>query len=321
MRSLVVSFITKDSYTKLREFGLISLEDVLNSTLQVPYKTIILVDDSSDATREVFKKWCEMNGKELVITESKLYGGFNKPTRAIARQTAINLFLENFSEEFLMFVDDDVILKDGWWNWVEENKVLEDEKVGEVWGISWDPTPERELFLKFFGINLKDYLIKKFYERGGTHDTIYRRKALEKVVIPPELHMYEDAYLHKWVAEHGWKSAINPVGVLHYHPTSYWTTDLKREKEKLRIAIQAALNYGIVEYETVKPLVELSKQSGFRKIVAYLSLIKPILGFFPMALVSIKVAGFQRGLKEALIRQYLKLWVRYTVLRGLSNRP
>lgn len=318
MGNLVVSFITKDSRTKLAEFGTISLEDVLNSTIQIPYKTIILVDDSADDTRKIFKEWCDDHGKELVITGSSLYGGFNKPTRAIARQTAINIFLENFTDEFLMFIDDDVVLRDGWWKWVEENKVLESEKVGEIWGINWDSTPERERFLKFFGIDLKDYLIKKFQERGGTHDTIYRRKAIEGIIIPPELHMYEDAYLHKWIVERGWEFVINPIGVLHYHPTAYWITDLKREKEKLRIAIQAALKYGIVEYEIIKSLLKPSKQLRLRKTIAYLSLIRPILGLFPMILMTVRVTGFKKGIKEAFVRQYLKLWVRYIVLKSLE---
>lgn len=37
-----------------------------------------------------------------------------------------------------MFVDDDCVLNDGWWKWVEDNKVLEDASIGEIWCINYD---------------------------------------------------------------------------------------------------------------------------------------------------------------------------------------
>ena len=45
---------------------------------------------------------------------------------------AIDIFFENFTDNSLMFVDDDVILNWGWWNWMLQNKVLFDSFAGEI---------------------------------------------------------------------------------------------------------------------------------------------------------------------------------------------
>jgi len=303
--------IVKNSWSRCGDI----LLRVLSSSLQIPYHTLVLVDDGDDETSRVVDKWCAEHGRELYLTRSRLYG-YHRPTRATARQTAIDIFLESFSEEWLMFLDDDAVLNEGWWQWLEENRVLEDERVGEVWGINWDSDPSRERFLKVFGIDLRDYLVRKFEERGGTHDTLYRRAAIEGVRIPPELHVYEDAWLHFYVKCHGWRSVVNPVGVTHYHPLS----NLKSEMEKMEVAIQAALRYGICEYE----YAEVLRSTISRGALAYLSLLRPVLGFVPMFLVCARCYGVWKGLVEAAKRQYLKLWFRWKVLRfarGVERIP
>ena len=299
--SVVLAFITRNSVEKLSSTP-ITLRDVLDSTLQIPYRNMILVDDSdSGKTFKVFREWCGEHGKVLTHTRSEGFG-YGRPTRAVARQIAIDLFLQDFDEEWLMFVDDDVVLRPGWWKWVVESRVLEDPKVGEVWGINWDADPTRERLLKLVGADLGQYLIRKFGERGGTHDTMYRREALKGVRIPPALHVYEDAYLHHWVRCRGWRSVVNPVGVLHYHPL--YATDLRGELEKMRFAIEVAARYGIVEYENAK---------------TYLSLLRPVAGIVPMMLTTIKTYGLRRGFVEAVKRQYLKLWFRWQVLRNVKG--
>jgi glycosyltransferase involved in cell wall biosynthesis len=306
---IVLSIITKDALSRVGEE---LFKRVLDSSLQILYKSVIVVSDSSDDTDVFVKQWCDLNGKELILTRSRLYS-YSKPTRALARQTAIDIFFESFSDEWLMFLDDDCVLNPGWWKWVEQNRVLEDPAVGEVWGINWDATPEREKFLKLFGIDLKSYLIKKFEERGGCHDTLYRRKAIEDIRIPPELHVYEDAYLHFYVKCRGWGYVINPVGVTHYHPEL--GVDLGREMEKAKLAIHIALNYGIVEYEHARVFHESLRS----KLLAYLSLLRPIAGFAPMLLVTTRLYGIRKGFAEAFKRQYLKLWFRWQVLKVARN--
>jgi len=303
---VILGIVVKDSLTRV---GQDIFAKMLNSTLQVPYKSIILVSDSRDSTDDFVKTWAEEHDKEVTVTKSNLYG-YHRPTRATARQTAIDIFLNNFNDEWIMFVDDDVVLNDGWWQWVIDNKVLENPRVGEIWGLNYDTTPEREYLLKLLGINLKEYLIKKFEARGGTHDTLYRRKAIEGISIPPELHVYEDAYLHFYVKCRGWESVVNPVGIIHYHPVN-----VREEKERMKIAIQVAVKYGIIEYDVMK----LINQGFEKRIMSYLSLLRPVLGFPLTLLVAIRCYGLKKGFIETIKRQYLKLWSRWQVLRNLKN--
>jgi hypothetical protein len=306
---VVLSIITKNALSRV---GKELFKRVLDSSLQIPYKSVIVVSDSDDDTDAFVKQWCDLSGKELVLMGSRLYG-YSKPTRALARQTAIDVFFESFGDEWLMFLDDDCVLNDGWWKWVEQSKALEDPAIGEVWGINWDATPKREKFLKLLGIDLRSYLVRKFEERGGTHDTLFRRKAIEGIRIPLELHVYEDAYLHFYVKCRGWKYVVNPVGVTHYHPQLL--VDLRKEMEKSRLAIQVALKYGIVEYEYAKVLHE----SIGNKVLAYLSLLRPVAGFVPMLFTTTRLYGFKKGFIEAFKRQYLKLWFRWQVLKTARN--
>jgi len=300
--SVVLSMITRDSH-RLGEI----FNRVLESTLQVPYGSLILVDDSNtEDTRKVVREFANKHDKELIIASSNdikhlrpsYY--FERPTRAVARQVAIELFLQNFSSEWLMFVDDDAMLNPGWWNWVDRHAVLYDDKVGEVWGINWDADPFRKSFLESISIDYTEYLIQKFQVRGGTHDTLYRRRAIDGVVIPWELHVYEDAWLHHWVRCLGWESVINPVGVTHYSP---FRTDIKAERKQLELAIQVAFKYGIAEYDP-----SITKQ--------FFGLFRPILGTPLFAVASVRTYGFAKGLSYALRRQYLKLWFRWQVLRN-----
>jgi len=307
---VVLSIVTRNALARV---GRDLFRRVLDSSLQVPYKSMIVVSDSDDDTDSFIKKWCGEHGKELVLSRSRLYS-FARPTRATARQTAIDIFFESFNDEWLMFLDDDCVLNPGWWSWVEQSSILEHPFVGEVWGVNWDATPERERFLKFFGINLKSYLIRKFEERGGCHDTLFRRKAIKGVRIPPELHVYEDAYLHFYVKCRGWEYFVNPVGVAHYHPEL--EVDLRREMEKMRIAIYTAVRYGIAEYEHAKIMSESLRS----RLSAYLSMLRPVAGFAPMLLVTTRLCGFKKGFVEAVKRQYLKIWFRWQVLKSVRGR-
>jgi len=306
---IVLSMITRDSH-RLGEI----FTRVLESTLQVSYGSLILVDDSStEDTRKIVKEFADKNDKELIIASSSDIRNlrpnyyFERPTRAVARQVAIEIFVQNFGSEWLMFVDDDAVLNPGWWVWVDRNAVLFDGKVGEVWGINWDATPDRERVLETVGVDYTEYLIRKFNDRGGTHDTLYRRKAINGVVIPWELHVYEDAWLHHYVRCRGWESVINPVGVTHYSP---FRTDLKTQKKQLELAIHVAFKYGIVEYDIFRNIHSLSI------IKQVLGLFRPIIGTPLMSLVYTRTYGIKRGLPYALKRQYLKLWFRWQVLKN-----
>ena len=228
----VLSMITRNSWTECRNI----LLEVLNSTLQVPYKAFILVDDGEDETKDVIGKWCEEHGKEVIVTRSRLYG-FHKTTRATARQTAIDIFLENFTDKWLMFVDDDAILNNGWWE--EAKPHISDEKVGLIWGLNYDATPFRQKLLETLGIDYVGYLKKQFEVRGGTHDTMLRREAIEDIMIPPELHIFEDAYIKHWVECRGFEYRILTTGVRHRNPGR------NPSKETLKLMAEWGLRLGL----------------------------------------------------------------------------
>ncbi|MEM1646139.1 MAG: glycosyltransferase [Ignisphaera sp.] len=301
---VVLSFITKNTITRLKDLP-ITLYDVLNSTLQIPYKTIILIDDSKDNTVTLFKKWCDANNKELVVSRSNLYG-YYKPTRATARQTAIDIFLYNFSDEFLMFVDDDCVLNNGWWKWLEENKVLEDPAVGEVWGIDYVFRKARQEFLELIGKESSTMHIDGFKYRGGTHDTIFRRKAIEGIKIPSELHVYEDGWLHHYVVCKGYKYIINPIGVVHYQP--FRIESIKDILEHYYLEISLGLKYGIID-------MTLRKQFEEHIIKSFIGILHPVVGFPLHLYVNIKYDGFKEGFLRTLNEQLSKMVIRWHILK------
>lgn len=310
--NIVLSMIT---YMTIERVGIETFMKVLESSLQVPYKAIILVDDTpNENTKIVVKEFAEKWGKELVIEKSRKTALFNnvvRPTRATARQTSIDLFFESFQDEWLFFLDDDAVLNPGWWD--EAKQYLCENAVGEIWGINWDANLERKKFLTALGVNYEDWLIKAFMRRGGTHDTLYRRKALEGVKIPPELHICEDAWLHHYVRCNGWESRIIKTGITHYSPQQ--PQKLQDIKKRWMIALEIAVKYGIIEYEAMEEHFKMGKN----KLKAYLSLTRPILGLPFMFITLLRVHGFKVALEETIMRQYIKLWQRYTVIKCLEK--
>jgi len=281
----VLAFITRNSYSKMQKAP-VSLIDVLNSTLQIPYTDIILVDDSDDETRSVFGGWCDEHGKNLLVSGSKTYG-YGRATRATARQTAIDLFLKNFSDEWLMFVDDDVILNEGWWN--EAKKHMENPKNGIIWGINFDATSERHVYLKALGVDLVKFLIKEFYRRGGTHDTLLRRDAIRGIKIPSDLHVFEDWFILRYVQQRGYDAAIVKAGVTHYNPE--WDYSIKAMREMAYLAKK----YG-VEPSTLK--------YGLYRLV------RSMASIIPTTYASVKGFGVKEGLIRAYYRWRLKVFYR-----------
>jgi len=154
---MILSMFTKNSAEKVGA----DFETVWVSSLQVPYRAIILVDDSdTPITREFVKRFADAHGKELVVERSRLYG-WHKPTRATARQTAIDIFFEQFSDEWLFSLDDDFILRNGWW--------------------------ERVAWVRVRGLDEVAHAIENFKVRGGLHDTLLRRRAMEELRYRPGL--------------------------------------------------------------------------------------------------------------------------------------
>lgn len=306
----VLSMITYNSLTKL---GSELFMRVWLSSLQIPYDAIILVDDGSDGTRKFVSEFANKYDKELYVVKSELYGDAPKPTRATARQTAIDVFLDNFSHDYLFFLDDDAVLNPGWFSEYEQlTKIAEKNNTawGIAWGINWDSTNDRAMWLKALGIDYKQYLIDAFHTRGGEHDTIHPRHVLKEIrdaygKIPWELHVYEDAWLFWATRCLNYADLIIETGIIHYNP---WSFNLKRERERWNYAIEVAVKYGIHDGNTLVGK-SLLKQA--------LELTRPILGI-PLALyLNVKAYGLNyESIRRAIVRQYHKLLWRWLNLKA-----
>jgi len=282
--------ITKNSY---KELGRI-LYETLDSTLQVPYRTLILVDDSDDSsTVNAVKKWCEEHNKELVVSRSRLYG-YHRPTRATARQTAIDIFLENFKEEWLLFLDDDCVLNEGWWEEAKEH--IPDPKVGLIWGLNYDSDPYRKIWLERVRIDYVKYLIEQFQARGGTHDTMLRRSAVEDIFIPPELHIFEDAYIKLFVEAKGYECRVLKTGVIHKRP----------DRSPSRRTLETMAKYAI--------MLGLEDKRYIHKWFSLFALGRTTFGSPLTILYSIKYSGGLQGLKIGIKRSVTKWLYRFYLL-------
>lgn len=214
---IVLSMVTKNSAEKVgRDFA-----DVWISSLQVPYDLIILIDDSdNDKTRKFVEKFADEHNKELLVERSRLYG-WHKPTRATARQTALDIFFQTTDAEWLFFLDDDVILRDGWWE--EARRYVAEERVGLIWGVELTERWEKRLrYLQARKVDPVEYSIRNFLARGGLHDTLLRREAIENIALPPWLNVYEDAWVKRFVECSGYEWRIVKTGALHLR--SDWQT-------------------------------------------------------------------------------------------------
>lgn len=158
------------------------------------------------------------------------------------------------------FLDDDAILRPGWWE--VSKKFMSDPTIGEIWGINWDLDPRRREYVELLGDSYKEYLIRAFQIRGGTHDTLYRREAIKDVIIPHWLHVYEDAWLHHYVNCKGWKSAVNEVGVIHIG--SPISAGLWNDVQKVIIKSRLLLRYGIDTDEQIKIIIEKPQRMQLR---------------------------------------------------------
>jgi hypothetical protein len=208
LTEIVLGLITKNSHKNLGNTFIRALE----GSLRVPYDNILMVDSGTDDTLEATSKFCQEKAKALIQLDG---AGKN---RARARQTVIDHFLNHFKERWLMFLDDDCILKPNFFKEAEEH--MADSRVGLIWGLDDLEGTKFAKFLRHRGVNIRDYSLNGFRTRGGTHDTLLRRKALEGIKIPSYLDVFEDRYIRNYVEKIGYKTTIVYEGCLHlndYH--------------------------------------------------------------------------------------------------------
>ena len=143
------------------------LRECINSVYQnVPVNNLIIVDGPPlTPPADIVKEFQEKYGNVTFIQE--------KGTRGSARQTAIRMV----KSDWFMFVDSDVILSKNWF--AEAEKLVKDD-VGAIWGIEiWSVLRGTKVLKMFERVTLKI-----FEKRGGTHDTLIRRKTVEDIKIP-----------------------------------------------------------------------------------------------------------------------------------------
>ena len=173
----------------------------------IPVKSLIAVDGfSTDRTLKILDDFNEKYGN---IDVFQMNG-----SRAKARTEGIN----RVSTDWFMFVDSDVVLCKDWHKKAQADVT---SGVGAVWGLNVDVIPNvtYKRFLELQSIVAREC----FYIRGGMHDTLILRKAVEGIVIPERLHTYEDAFIVQYIEKQGYKASVgSQVYCLHYKPPASW---------------------------------------------------------------------------------------------------
>ncbi len=204
----------------------------------VPVYRLIVVDGgSTDKTLEIIREFDGKHHNVILFTDNG--------TRGKARQKAI----EAVQTKWFMFVDSDVILCNGWFK--KARRFMKPD-VGAVWGIEVWSVLKNLTVLRLF----ERITIKIFGKRGGTHDLLVRRKALENIKIPSNLHVYEDAYIKSWICGKGYKvvSAYEPY-CIHYRPTVVWT--IRKSISLIANELKFAIRYPqlLLSYAFYAPIV------------------------------------------------------------------
>ncbi|MCL2476222.1 glycosyltransferase family 2 protein [Candidatus Bathycorpusculum sp.] len=198
--SLDVVLITKNSQRILTQ----CIESIYAN---IPVARLIVVDGgSTDQTIPILNKLHKKYHNVTIL--------FDNGTRATARQKGIN----HVTTEWFMFVDSDVVLCHDWYK--KAQKYLIQPNVGAIWGTEVWSTLNNPKVLQLFLI-----ITRKIFEvRGGTHDTLIRTSTVKDIKIPPNLHMFEDAYIKDWITNKGYRviACYSPF-CLHYRPASVWT--------------------------------------------------------------------------------------------------
>jgi glycosyltransferase involved in cell wall biosynthesis len=228
-----VAMITKNSATDNPVF-----ERVLDRLFEeVPVNNFILVDaKSTDDTFEIISR-------KTLEHKTRLIPHICEGNRAVARQIAI----ESVETDWFLFLDDDVILGQWWWH--VASMAMNVDKVGLVWG--WDRIVNKHsrnrMKVMYYLRREAEFTLmnRNFRNRGGLHDTLIRKKAIENVKIPPDLHVFEDWYIMEYVKRQGYYAITIPSFYCYHHLNPKFT--LKNMTEIARLEKK----YGLKSAKTV----------------------------------------------------------------------
>jgi len=173
----------------------------------IPVHKLIIVDGhSKDNTLKILKEFDRRYGNVEIF--------FDNGNRATARQKG----MQEVETKWFAFVDSDIVLCNGWFKRVRRDIR---SNVGAIWGLCIDiiKNLRSSLFYRLF-IKVSK---KSFKIRGGLHDTLIRREAIEDIKIPPVLHHYEDRFIINHIRDKGYEVLIpDNLYCLHYRPESDW---------------------------------------------------------------------------------------------------
>ena len=207
----------------------------------MPIKTLIVIDGfSTDQTLQFLEKFNKEHGNVHVF---QMDG-----SRAKARTEGIR----HVTTDWFMFVDSDVVLCKDWFKKAQADMT---NGVGAIWGLNVDVIPNvtDKRILKLQSIVAREC----FNLRGGTHDTLISRKAVEGIKIPEHLHTFEDAFIIQWIEEHGYKVVVGSnIYCLHYKPPTNW--NIKNGFSQAIVEFKCGLVYShVYEYIVFYPVFVL----------------------------------------------------------------
>ena len=190
---------TKNSLSNSPTF----LETVNRAMEIIPAKNVFMVDAYSQ------------NGTHRAVRFFKnAHILLKNGNRAVATQYGI----EQSSSDWLMFLDDDVLIPNDWFHVAKQYMAI--PEVGMIWGhpIIINPRSRNRMKVIMWLRRATEYNLhcRNFQHRGGLHDTLIRREAIEDIKIPPDLHVFEDWWIKKTVEDNGFL-AISPPDLWCYH--------------------------------------------------------------------------------------------------------
>jgi glycosyltransferase involved in cell wall biosynthesis len=199
----------------------------------IPVEKLIALDGgSADGTLELLKQYPRV---EIILDA--------KGNRATSRQIGI----EMVETEWFAFMDSDVILCDDWFKLVEP--YLKKEDVGAVWGAALQRSStdlaRYSAMGKLYGKDELWISVKAGRKRGLTHDTIIRKKAIDGIKIPSDLHVLEDHYIRMIVEKNGYKWLSVP------RPYCYHNAHSRERPKDWYIFGRSAKEIGFLKLPTV----------------------------------------------------------------------
>jgi glycosyltransferase involved in cell wall biosynthesis len=192
-----------------------TIEECLDSLLsaEIPINRLIIVDASTDNTRETIQKWCINKNVDYIIINQNGNGV------GLARQIG----LDHIKTPIFAFIDSDVKLSDGWYDKIKDYMLL--DYVAVASGFLYFGNEGNAMY-KFIDWKRRHYV---FHITLGNclmrTDIIKKLGGFNKTYNSSEdTELYEEKILHseyKWILDRN-IIAYNPRGLIDELKHSFW---------------------------------------------------------------------------------------------------